>query len=315
MSNFWGNILKKNNIFLSIFILYLILCIILSPSKFIQAMLNGISVWTFNVLPAILPFMILTSLLMKLNFLQKISAPLSTPFSKIYRTSPHSGYVFLLSILSGYPIGSKMIAELYEGGQISQTDAFKMSSFCSNSGPMFIIGSVGVGMLLSKTAGYILFLSHILSALINGLIYKRLKDDNKYHPTINTTESSLNFSEIITSSIQGILNIAVIISLFFVITESLYPILNLLPKNLIPLFKGLLEMTQGCLEASKTLPIKWSLPLCSLLISFGGISTILQSVVLLKRVNMPIKLFTLQKFTQGLISFLITLVFSLLIFS
>lgn len=306
--------MKKFNIFLSLFIIYLIVYIILSPNRFIAAMLDGISVWTFNVLPSILPFMILTSALIQLGFMEKVSKPFAKPFSKIYRTSSHSGYVFLLSILSGYPLGSKMIAELYENGKISQNDAYKMSSFCSNSGPMFIIGSVGVSMLISKTAGYILFLAHIISALINGLFYRNLKYSESYLARNDMDKQSTSFNDIISSSIQGILNIAVIIALFFVVTESFTPILNFLPSESSSIFKGILEMTQGCLAVSKAYNLRWSIPICSFLISFGGISTLIQSIVLLKKVNMPLWLFTLQKLTQGVLAFLVALIFTAIIF-
>lgn len=306
--------MKKINIILSLFIIYLIVCIILSPSRFITSMLDGVSVWTFNVLPSILPFMILTSALIQLGIMERVSKPFAKPFSKIYRTSPHSGYVFLLSILSGYPLGSKMIAELYESGKISQNDAYKMSSFCSNSGPMFIIGSVGVSMLLSKTAGYILFLSHIISALINGLIYRNLRYSEIYLPDNKKRSQSANFNDIISSSIQGILNIAVIIALFFVVTESFSPLLSLLSSESSSFFKGIIEMTQGCLAVSKSFNLGWSIPICSFLISFGGISTLTQSIVLLKKVNMPLWLFTFQKFTQGVLAFLVALLFTLIIF-
>lgn len=305
--------MKKNNIFLSIFVIYLIICIICSPNRFMDAMLNGISIWTFNVLPSILPFMILTSLLIQLNSLEKFSRSISKPFSKVYRTSPESGYTFILSILAGYPLGSKMIAELYESGKIGQNDAFKMSSFCSNSGPMFIIGSVGVGMFINQTAGYILFLSHVFSALINGLFYRNLHFPNE-KTNLNVNKKEVTFNDIISSSIQGILNIAVIISLFFVVTESLSPLLNLFPDKISSVLKGVIEMTQGCLSVSKSFNIKWAIPICSFLISFGGISTLIQSIVLLKKVNMPIWLFTLQKFTHGIVALIIALIFSILIF-
>lgn len=306
--------MKKINIFLSIFIIYLIVCIIISPNIYIKSVLDAVSIWTFNVLPAILPFMLLTSLLMQLSFIEKISAPFSKPFSKLYKTSTHSGYVYILSILAGYPIGSKMIADLYERGKISQNDAFKMSSFCSNSGPMFIIGSVGVGMLFSPTAGYVLFLSHIFSALINGLFYRRLRFSEDYQPDQDKENGGVNFNDIVCSSVQGVLSIAAIIAFFFVVSQSLSPLFNLMPEGVASIFKGVIEMTQGCLTVSKSFNLFWAVPICAFLISFGGISTIIQSITLLKKVNMPIWLFTLQKFTQGIISFAISLIFSLMLF-
>ena len=50
-----------------------------------------------------------------------------------------------------------------------------MLSFCSTSGPMFIIGAVGAGMFNSTFAGYIMFTSHVLGAFLNGIIYRNIK--------------------------------------------------------------------------------------------------------------------------------------------
>lgn len=299
--------MRKKNLIFFIFLLCLLLAIVISPAKFISAGLNGISAWAFNVLPAVLPFMIITSLLINTKLVEKICFPLSPPFVKIYKTSPYSLYVFIISILSGYPVGSKMIADLYESDKISQTDAFRMSSFCSNSGPMFIVGSVGVGMLCSTTAGYIILLSHILSALLNGLLYRNLKVRNTKSEVKIKNTTSLAFGDIIENSCRSILNVGAIIMLFFIIIEFISMIISFLPTNIQSVIFGFIEITKGVKSISLCYEIKMATILSSVVITFGGLSTAFQSISLLKRVKMPLSLFLLQKFTQcifaGIISF------------
>lgn len=285
----------------------MIVCIIVDPHRFINVALNGISAWSFNVLPSILPFMILTKMLSDLGPMEKFCSLFSKPIQKFYGTSPLASYTFFMSVLSGYPVGSKMIADLYESGKISKTDAFRMSSFCSNSGPMFIVGSVGVMMLLSVSAGYIILVSHILSALLNGFIYRNIKctEENKQERILNKKE--FNFGDIIYSSTSAILNVGAIIVLFFLIIECFSPILNLFSPTIASFLKGLIEITKGCLDVSKLI-INQNLKtiICSFLISFGGFSTIFQSIALLKKVKMKVSLFTLQKFTHAILSAIIT---------
>ena len=299
--------MRKKNLIFFIFLFSLLLAIILSPAKFIQAGLNGISAWAFNVLPAVLPFMIITSLLINTNLVEKVCTPLSKPFKKLYNTPPCSLAVFLISIMAGYPVGSKMIADLYEQDKITQTDAFRMSSFCSNSGPMFIVGSVGVGMLFSLAAGYIILASHIVSALINGFLYRKLKVKNKRSEVKATNTSPLSFGDIIENSCRSILNVGAIICFFFIIIEFVAILISFLPTNLKSVIFGVIEITKGAKSISSCYATKMATVLCSVVISFGGISTALQSISLLKRVNMPLSLFLLQKLTQsifaGLISF------------
>lgn len=311
MSNIRRIFLEKRNIFMSFIIVFLLVYIILSPSKFITAGLNGISAWAFNVLPAVLPFMILTQILINLKTMDKLCKPFSKPMEKIYGVPGLSLSIFLTSIMAGYPVGSKMIADLYESGQISRQDAFRMSSFCSNSGPMFIVGVVGINLFKNSTWGYILLISHILSALINGLIYRKIiiPDEKTEHKKNNYT---LSFGDIISSCSSAILNVCAIITLFFIIIEAISPILTLLPYEVSGLIGGLFEITRGCIDLSK-IGGNFILPLVSFVITFGGFSTILQSMSILKKTNMSTTLFALQKLTQGIISCIITLIFCLII--
>ena len=72
-------------------------------------------------------------------------------------------------------MGAKLICTLNEQGIIQKKEEEKMMSFCSVSGPMFIIGTVGVNIFLSYKAGLIILVANIIAALINGLIYRKDK--------------------------------------------------------------------------------------------------------------------------------------------
>jgi len=294
--------MKKKNLIFFFFLICLLLAIIISPAKFIEAGLNGLSAWALNVLPAVLPFMIISQLLISTSLIEKICKPIAPPFVKIYNTNTYSFYVFLISILSGYPVGSKTIADLYEQNKITQNDAYRMSSFCSNSGPMFIVGSVGVEMLHSPTAGYIILLSHILSAMINGLFYRKIKAKNENNKVKLLTNTSLSFGDIIENSCRSILIVGTIIMFFFIIIEFVSFFTFFLPNSLQSIIFGIIEITKGCKSISCFYEIKMATILSTIVITFGGISTALQSISLLKRVKMPLGLFLLQKLTQSIIS-------------
>ena len=306
------------NMFFTILILYFLLCMILQPAKFISQSLNGISAWAFNVLPSVLPFMFFTKVLSALDFMPKLTRPFSKISQKVFKTPPISMYAFAMAILSGYPVGSKMVADLYIQRKISKEDAFKMSSFCSTSGPMFIIGAVGIGMFNSSKIGYILFLSHVIGAVLNGVLYRNFKlkeknsANNLQNDDNNTSKTQFNLSDIVLNSTLSILSVGCIITIFFIVIECFSPVFSLFPNNIAYFFEGLIEITKGCIDLS-TLSNKFlAVALCSFTISFGGISTILQSITMLSNLQMPIKFFTLQKFTHACLSLIVTII--LLIF-
>ena len=306
--------MKKFRVFATLGILFLIVLIAVNAKKFIGCALDGISAWAFNVLPCILPFMILTKIIIELGEMEKLTKPFARPFKALYGTSPSASYVFFMSILAGYPVGSKMTADLYESGKISKTEAYRMSSFCSNSGPMFIVGTVGALLLNNAAVGGILFVSHVLSALINGLIFRKIKakGDEEKSEIKHAVQASSSFGDIVLSSVQGVLTVGAIICLFFIIIEALSPLFNLLPSSLVPLAEGFIELTRGCIDASN-LSLFPAAVICSFLIGFGGISTILQSMAMLKKLKMPVWLFSVFKLTQGIISAAITALIMLVI--
>lgn len=307
--------MKKFNFFITILLIVLVVLIALNSKVFISAALNGISAWAFNVLPCIFPFMIITKIIMSMGQVEKFCKPLSRPFLKLYGTSGSSAYVFFMSILAGYPVGSQMVASLYESGKIDRTQAYRMSSFCSNSGPMFIIGTVGCLLLKNAAAGGILFASHVLSALLNGLVYRKIRareNTQNAEENVQVLPASQSFGDMVGMSVQAILNVGGIICFFFIIIEALSPVLGLLPGVVRPLVEGLIELTRGCIDAS-SLPTFAASVMCSFMIGFGGFSTILQSMTMLKKLRMPVWLFSVMKFSQGLISAGITAVLMLAI--
>ena len=379
-------------ILLTTLIIFFIANIIISPAKYIKEGLNGISAWAFNVLPSVLPFMFFTKALSSLGQMEKLTRPFQRVTKTLFNTPPISLYTFLMAILSGYPVGSKMIADLFTQGKINKEEAFRMSAFCSTSGPMFIVGAVGASMFKSASIGYILFLSHILSAFLNGLIYRKIgtknlensknaiiylkkgkknerkrkkltflsiwkknflksgnskkkekeqtahkSEQNVALKSENIEENSLqkssdialkvelknaekkkennnaDISEIVLSSTLAILSVGCIIAIFFIVIECLSPIFSLFPENISAFLEGAIEITKGCLSLSELANVKLAVVLASFVISFGGISTLLQSLTMLKQVKMPVKLFALQKFTHALLSALISTIMVLVL--
>lgn len=294
------------SIFFTCIIIFFLVCMIANPANFIQTSLSGINAWAFNVLPSVLPFIFFTRALSALNVMPALTRPFAPITTKLFRTPALSIYTFTMAILSGYPVGSKMVADLYMQGQITKEEAFKMSSFCSTSGPMFIVGAVGIGMFHNSKIGYILFLSHLIGAILNGLAFRNLKIANNEKQPASHSEKTFNLSDIVTSSTLAILSVGCIITIFFIAIECFSPLLSPLPTSIRTFLEGLIEITKGCIDISTLSNTFLATTLCSFVISFGGLSTVLQSLTMLGALKMPVKLFVLQKFCHAIFSTLAT---------
>lgn len=326
--------IKKNYEFIFCFLLlFLILIVPLQPKQYMDATFKGFSVWAKIVLPSLFCFFILTKLLQQNTFTEKFFGKFNTLFNNIFKTSGPSGYIFFMSIISGYPVGTKLISEFYNNKQISKDNAKTMLSFTSTSGPMFILGSVTGAMFNNKILGVIIFASHILSSLLNGLIYRnrhRLKQKdlkqnykllNGYY---NANNKKDNLNDIMLNTITSVLMVGGFIALSFSILEIIetlklfYPIESLfkiiLPNYssvIMPIFKGLVELTNGCLALSYTnINIKLACVLLTALITFGGISIHLQSNIFLSKCGIKYGYFLKIKLTQTLIAIMLSVCLS-----
>lgn len=294
------------NYILSIFVIYILVNMILFPSFYLQTTLNGITAWAFNVLPAILPFIFFTKILSLSGVVEKFSSFFSKPTKFLYNTSSLSSFAFVSSIISGYPVGAKITSDLYQNGKITRQDACKMMSFCSTSGSMFIIGAVGAGMLGSVTAGYLIFIAHILGALINGIIYRKIKlkeIGNENHNFQNF--KSNNLSSIVLDSALSVISVGAIIAIFFVVITSLSPLLSMFSPATSSFLGGIIEITKGCLDISALSNLPLKVILSTFIISFGGISTLFQCASLTNSFKPPIGLLILQKLTHAIFSTII----------
>ncbi len=301
---------------LTCLVFFFLFCMLSAPARYISKSLDGISAWATSVLPSVLPFMFFTRVLSSLDVMESLTKPFSRASKFLFKTPPISIYAFFTAIMSGYPVGSKMVADLYLQGKISRQDAFKMSAFCSTSGPMFIIGAVGIGMFKNSTVGYILFLSHIIGAILNGVLFRNLKPKGIDSPATQISQeekTKTDISEIVLNSTLAILSVGCIITIFFIVIECLSPILSFLPTNVRFLVEGCIEITKGCLDLATLKNVRIATILTSFVISFGGISTVLQSLTMLSKLKMPAKMFILQKLCHAVFSCIITVLLLLII--
>ncbi len=299
------------NYIFAAFIVFLIICLISSPAKYINSATNGISLWVNNLVPALFPFFVLSKILMELNVMEKFCKPLGKCMHTLFGTNANSSYIFFLSILSGYPLGSKLVLDAYNLKQINIVEAHRMVTFTSVSGPLFIIGTVGTTMLINQTCGYIIFISHIIGAFINGVLFR------KYVPkgcdnlvTVKQTLQNQNknkniLTDSISSAINSILLIGGLVCIFYVGMEAVCSIINL--PNII---QGLFEITNGCHLIANEIGLSIQIKTClaCAIITFGGFCTHAQAMFFLKSIGISYSFFIKQKLVHTLCSTLLCVV-------
>lgn len=157
----------KNNI-LSILFVFFTICLIIFSKENLVACKSGLLLWANSVIPALLPFFIATELLGHTNVVSFIGKLLNKFMKPIFNVPGIGAYAFIMGIISGYPVGAKIVTKFRQDGQCSKVEAERLLAFTNNSGPLFIIGTVGITMF-----GYTLIRSFIVYYTFSCLYYCR----------------------------------------------------------------------------------------------------------------------------------------------
>ena len=322
---------KAFYVFLSFIVIFLILCFSVSPKYYMQQTLMGLEVFVKNVFPSLFPFFIFSKILTGLNCVEDFAYYLKKITSKLFNTPGISAYAFLMSIISGYPVGAKVASELYTNQQLTSEEVHRVITFTSTSGPLFIIGTVGVGMLGSFKCGIVILICHILASILNGLLYRKymLKSkpisiqyrNNFTTPNINKVISESVYNSVVSIAIVGayIVIFYMLISLFnnlklFMPICMLFEKLGFNYELVNSCLNGMVEITRGCLDISNlSLSLSLKTILCGAIISFGGLSVAFQGFSFLQSCNVKFGFYLKQKITHCLLSVILLIPFSLLI--
>lgn len=284
------------------------------PSIALNAARKGISLWASSVLPALLPFFICANFMTALGLPVYIGRIFEKPFQKLFGAPGVSAFVFSVSITSGYPMGAKLIGDFGRSKAVTRNEARRMLTFCSTSGPLFMLGAVGAGMLASPAAGAVIALSHYLGALLNGLLYqifssKKPEPNHEVPGRATIAKGNLldMFTDSMITSFRALGIICGYIVLFMLITDFIQfsGVLNSLQADWSKGFiKGFLEMTVGCssIAESRELTLLYQCILCTFLISFGGLSVYAQSMSMLSGLNIGSVYYLAIKLTHGLLA-------------
>ena len=313
------------NIFLEFVLILLVLAtilLIIRPDKYISSINAGIQLFFYSVFPSLFPFLFISKLIDGLGGFSRVNKLLKPITVKLYRCPEVSCYPFLMTLVSGYPIGAKIVGDLYSSGQIDDHGAKKIIALASTSGPIFVIGSVGANMLKNTFLGTLIFICHIAGCLVTAFFFTRSKNKGVGRTSASKTQETTNLLGSATSgTIMSILSVAVYISIFYMFIDMAYDlkiltfgakffegILSLFgldPRLGFGISSGIVEMTRGCKEIASLNNDFASLVFCSGLISFGGLSIILQSLTFLGGTKVKPLYFILLKVVQSIITMLI----------
>ncbi len=132
--------------------------------------------WFYTLLPSMLPFLILSSLILHMGLLDPLLTKGEHIWRRLLQLSPQGAYALFMGILCGYPMGAKTTADLYRKGSVSRQEADYLLTFSNYPGPSFLLTYLCVGILQREDLAFltcvILYLSSFLTSLFSVLLPK-----------------------------------------------------------------------------------------------------------------------------------------------
>ena len=320
----------------ALFSLLIAFSLLYNPNIAAAGVKNGLTLCGNVVIPSLFPFLVLSGFL-TLSPVSQVFSLLLRPLSRLLRLPESAGLPLFLTFVGGYPAASLSISQLVDGRRLSSQDAQRMTWFCVNAGPSFLIGAVGAGLCKSVPYGVILYLSQIVSSLAIGLVVSRLLPDTgrsgeganppkvgKLPPTcpsdgggvpkVAASKPLLSYPNALVQSVsagcQGMLSICAFVILFAAVLalcgeyEIFYRLARLLPLSpsataaVETLFSGLLEVTSGCAAAAQC-PGFLPLLVIPFLTSFSGLSVIFQIFHVFSGAGLSMRGFVLSRLVHG----------------
>lgn len=250
-----------------------------------------------TVVPSLFPFMAVTGLLTRLGFGQWAS-PWLAGLMTLFRLPGAAGAPLLLGLVGGYPIGARAAAELYAVGDLTKDETERLLTFCNNSNPVFLISVLGNGVFHSARAGLWLWLIHLLSALLTGLLFRGHGRGRRSVPprcTVQAVSFSKSFVDAVREAAAGMLSVCAFVTLFYVL---LAPLRQLSAPWAVPL--------AGMTELFSLTPLlrcdRLSFLLAAGCAGWGGLSVLCQTAAVLDGTDLSLRPCLLGKLTQGLLS-------------
>lgn len=312
---------KLNTKFLiKVFLILFIIFLIMFSKTNILAVQNAISLFFEKVFPSLFPFFIAADLLSHTNIINILNTILSPIMKPLFNVSGKGAFPFIMGIISGYPTGAKIVSDFRKNNICTKVECERLLAYTNNSGPLFIIGTVGSSLFLSTEIGILLLITHIFGTLTVGIIFRFYKNNYYRNENIVDELDIDNFSSILTESIFNSFKttgmIFGFIIMFSIINNILLTsgILKVFPSAIIGSILSTCEITNGInyISMIKSSNLTIQLILTSFFLGFGGISVLMQVYSIISKTDLSIKPYILGKLLHGLTSAIYTLIIILL---
>ncbi len=292
---------------LSLSLLILFLCYAKEGPRYVS---EGLALCVKRVIPALFPFMVLSSMILSSRILLPLSNRLSRLFHALFGMGGDSGSALVLGLLCGFPVGASCAVSLYEEGRIDKREFARLMTLANHPSPTFLFLGVGLSLFDDSFFGLLLILVTLLSTLLIGLSEKLLwgsvcplSPPPSAHGRREKGNAALLFTDAVTSSARALVSISGFVVFFYTLTGILMSAIGngTLSLPLRALLLGFFEMTGGMAGAALC-PAPLSYVLAAVLAGWSGLSVHFQVMSICVHPALSLRPYMIAKIAEGILN-------------
>ena len=290
----------------------LIFCAMISllflPAPALAGARTGLELFLQSILPSLLPFWVGCKLLDQLGLVSWASIRVEKLTDRLLGCRGEAAYPLVMGLLSGFPTGARLTAQLVAQKRLSVPEAQRLLPFCTACSPMFAIGTVGAAFWGDAKAGALLLLCHYVALLSVAMVFRGHGRAQSHAPQ-PTAARTVGFGSALGSAMGEAMPILWQVGGFIILFSAMIQVLlalglsSWLPEWGAALLGGLLEMSNGCRAATAGGLTPLSAGLVCAILSFSGLCIHAQSAAFLRAAGVPMGRYFAAKACQGAVGF------------
>jgi sporulation integral membrane protein YlbJ len=323
------------------------LAMVVYPKDAFDSAITGLNLWWNVVFPSLLPFFVLSEILMGLGVVHFIGVLLEPLMRPLFNVPGIGAFALSMGLASGYPMDAVITCKFRANKMCSEVEAERLLSFTNTADPLFMFGAVAVGMFGMPELGIAIALAHYLASFMVGIIFRfhgKSRDTiaASQTPTGNILRRALRalyqakqedrrtLSELLGDSVKSSMNTILLIGGFIMVFSVLIKVLSLIgittiltnifvlflnligwSANLAPaMVSGLLEIDLGTLAASQAnAPLVQKAAIASAIIAWSGLCVHGQVASIVIQSGIRIMPYMLARVIHAVFAALLTIVF------
>ncbi len=290
--------------------------ILIFPAEAVSAAAVGLNLWFEKMLPTLLPFAILSYILIHSGILDSFAQALHCLLKHVFPVSSAGIYPLVAGLLFGFPMGSKITADLVSAGKMTKDEGQRLFCVCNNISPMFIASFIlndCLGRPDLRVATYLILYTPPLA------LYMALNRNRSFCPPKapalslkSKKTTSMSFQIIDAGIMNGFETLAKLggyIIIFAILAQMsmLLPVPSQIGKCLII---GFTEITNGIsYTARQGMEFQIAYPLMVAYTAFGGLSGFAQTASMVKEAWFSMTPYFLIKIFQTISAVALALLF------